>query len=1072
MARTCPLPLTASPRLASPSCRSLSVRSLLSTTLHCNHLRSTHSLQSRRSFHLCQPIPRILCLIPPSPAAGLSVTQSPYSPPTPSSPSRPAQLLAPVHPTKAESARTPGPCPPLSMTGSVVGCPSLLKPVSFNQLTHQSANAMRCVLALLVALLGLLNLVAAAPRITIPLASQQPPVARVGQDFLFSILPGSFASNSTVTYAATSLPPWLQFSPSNPAFYGKPTAADVGQYNVTLAATDATGTANSTFTLIVSNYSAPILVMDFDRQIADPSLADIASAKVMPGGNGVSVPPYWSFALGWNGNMFKRPDTNGNGNLFYTAHVRGTAGLPDWLIWSNTTFTFNGVAPANGSYEVVVTASDYWNYTATSASFVFSVGDGAVIENSKAWPGIKTTSRSYINHALDLSGMLLNGEKLDAAQVEATPDLSSTRWLSYDNTTRTISGVTPDALVNGTIAPFNVPVTLSSANSSNTLSYVSYLNISVLPYAFTDFQLSTTNVPAGQTFQFDVSKYLVNKTTTATINATVVPGEAAAWLLYHPDNYTLVGTPPANITYTSMNITFMADAEGAVSSTNVTMPIDGVTGPQGEGEPAPIPIAPSKGGLSKKNKIIIGVVVGVVGLLILLAAILCCCCLRKRKAAAATKEAPYHNKEGTPETLVNTPNGKKSLQGDGASPVITKMSDSPRKYIKGLFGTVNEPSLPTINSKDSAFHSSRPGSNASSFMCAGELLATAGPHDVGPRRLSDFTQSAPSAESLASWESQPSMHWSGEDEYLEPLYESEGFEALSPTTDPSAPPPSETGASQLMTPTFGPTLTSAGPSQDKQGTGSGPYPSYVPGPQGDIPRPRAGFVPSYPRWIKKGERGPPLSSDDVSLYFSEFDKDNSSRNIVSSRSLVASRSLDSFAGQGSEIVGTSSGSRLSHNSQSNNSNAWWKGSNMSSLLNRSDDSYAGEAVVATAQRQSLDTQRSSLLPNEVIDFTGGRDRDLDVDISPLTGGNSPAISAHPVTPTTPDRPVSYLVVPSYVHPMYSPPKNASPARRHSSSRRTQARVSPIPTRDHILRGEPPAEVMYSAPLDKAHGHAL
>jgi hypothetical protein len=272
-----------------------------------------------------------------------------------------------------------------------------------------------------------------------------------------------------------------------------------------------------------------------------------------------------------------------------------------------------------------------------------------------------------------------------------------------------------------------------------------------------------------------------------------------------------------------------------------------------------------------------------------------------------------------------------------------------------------------------------------------------------------------------------------------------------------------------MTPTFGPTI--AGSSQGNQRARTGPSTNFVPGPEGDIPRPRAGFVPSYPRWINKGDRVPPLSSDDVSLYFSEFDNENSNRNLVSSRSLVASRSLDSFAGQGSEIVGTSSGSRLSRNSQSVNSNAWWKGSNMSSLLDRSEDGYSGEAVVATAQRQSLDTQRSSLIPNEVIDFTAGRDRDLDVEASPLTGGHSPAISAHAVTPTTPDRPVSYLVVPSYVHPMYSPPKSASP-RRHSSSRRMQARASPTPTRDHILRGEPPAEVVYSAPLDKAPGHAL
>lgn len=916
---------------------------------------------------------------------------------------------------------------------------------------------MRCVLAFVLALLGLLSVVRAAPRVTIPLASQQPPVARVGEDFVFSILTDTFTSNSTVTYATSSLPPWLQFSPANPTLYGTPGESDAGEHSVTLAATDSTGTANSTFTLIVSNYSAPTLIMDFAEQIADPKLADIASAKVMPGGNGVSVAPHWSFSLGWNGDMFKRPSSNGNGNLFYSAHVRGTAGLPDWLSWSNTTFTFNGVAPTNGSYDIVVTATDYWNYTAASSSFVLSVGDGAVLENSKAWPGIKTAARSSINHTLDLSGMLLNGDKLDAAKVEATPDLTSINWLSYDKATRTIYGTTPDTLVNGTMAPFNIPVSLSSANSSNTLTYVSYLNVTVLPYAFTAFQLPTTNVTAGQTFQFDISKFLVNKSSSVSINATVVPAEAAAWLLYHPDNYTLVGTPPANLTYASMNITYMSDTGGAISSTNVVMPIDGVTGPRGAGEPAPIPNASPKGGLSRKNKIIVGVVVGVVGLLVLLALILCCCCVRKRKTAVNDKS---YGKEGTPETLVNTLNSKKSQPpSNGASPI--KMSDSPRKYMKGLFGTIREPSLPTVNSKDSAFHLSRPVSNSSSFMCTGELIAATGPSE-GHRRLSEFSQSAPSGESLASWESHPSMHWSGENEYLEPLHESEGFDALSPTPEPVAPPVNDASTSQLATPTFGPTLAAGGSSPETERSRTSPSTNYIPGPEGDIPRPRAGFVPSYPRWINKGDRIPPLSSDDVSLYFSEFDNENSSRNIVHSRSLTASRSLDSFAGQGSEIVGTGSGSGsgLSRNSQSVNSNAWWKGSNMSSLLDRSDDSYSGDAVVATARRQSLDTQRSSLVPpNEILDF-GARDRDLDVDASTL--GHSP-ISAQAMTPTTPDRPLSYLVVPSYVHPMYSPPKDVSP-RRHSSSRRIQARMSSTPTRDHILRGDPPAEVVYSAPL--------
>lgn len=964
---------------------------------------------------------------------------------------------------------------------------------------------MRCVVAFLVALMGLFTVVGAMPQVITSLASQRAPVARVGQDYLFTVLPDTFKSDTaTVNYTTSLLPTWLTFSATNPTFYGNPTANDVGEHVVTLFAVDSTGSANSTVTLIVSNFTSPIVNMAFDQQLADPSSRNIASAKVMPGNHGISVPPYWSFALGWNGNTFKMADSNNNGKLYYSAHLRGTTGLPNWLQFSNTTFTFNGVAPANGTYEVVVTGTDYWNYTAATSSFVFSVGTGLTLENSKSLTDLKTVARNILKYPLDLSGILLNGQKLDPAQINATPDLSELKWLSYNNTTRTISGTTPDSLVNGTVAPYTVPVTLSSTNDSNTISYVSYLNISVLPYSFTTFQLPTTEVTAGQTFQFDVSKFLVNHSTSALINASVIPGTAAPWLLYYPDNYTLSGTPPTNITYSAINVTFKATSDGVTSTTNVTIPIRGITGPQGEGEPAPIPIALKKGGLSTKNKIIIGVVVGVVGLLILLGLLLFCCCYRKRKSRAAdeTSKPKDAEKEGSPDTLLNTPNPKSPVKGHGTkgNGSVDNLGDSPQRRfgIKGLFGTVDEPTLPTTSSKDSSV-SSPIGSGNSSFVGAGEFITVNDP-------IKKMAQSrpAPNRDSLASWESEtvPSMHWSGEDEYLEPLYEREGFVALCPIQDlqdydeiSSAAP----GPSTITTPTFGPEIPTANDNSTTPTFGPGvpavnnntladshrprivwnghhlPSLYHIPGPEGNIPRPRAGFHPSYPRWIEEGDQFPALSSDNASLHFSEFDHENSDRNMVTSRTLVTSQSLDSFAGQGSELVGTSSGSRISKHSQPQmgGEGAWWKSSNLSSAVGRSSYSSGEQAIVATAHRQSLDTQRSSVVPNEIIDFSAPRtgdygygddDSEAEEAIS-FTGDHSPAISA--VTPTTPTRPVSYLVVPSYVRQTYTPPKYAATAHRQSSSRRSPAHG--FQTRENIMRDEPQGEVVYSAPLNDQRG---
>jgi axial budding pattern protein 2 len=292
---------------------------------------------------------------------------------------------------------------------------------------------------MLPSLLGLVlaaaPLALAAPTMNYPLQDQLPPVARVGNAFTYSLLPSTFTSSSNITYSTTALPAWLSWSPGVETFYGTPSSSDIGQTDITVTATDGTGSTTSKWTIIVSNYSVPAVHSSFPTQIADPSLRAFASASALPGGTGVSIPPFWSFSLGFASDTFRVSRTDPiNGELFFAARQRGTSSLPSWLRFDNQTMTFNGVAPANGSYTIVATGTDYWGYSGAQTSFVIEVGQGAGIELQKGsnWTDVQTMSRGKVAYTLDLSNVLVNGQAAGTGQLAVSMNSSDFSWLSLD----------------------------------------------------------------------------------------------------------------------------------------------------------------------------------------------------------------------------------------------------------------------------------------------------------------------------------------------------------------------------------------------------------------------------------------------------------------------------------------------------------------------------------------------------------------------------------------------------------------------------------------------------------------
>jgi axial budding pattern protein 2 len=291
-------------------------------------------------------------------------------------------------------------------------------------------------MAALLALVALFSGVQAAPNLNYALMDQQPPVARVDQDYIFSLLPSTFnTSAGTITYTTTDMPSWLSFNSASAAFYGTPSSSDEGQQDITLTARDDDGTTESSFTLIVTEYTQPQVHQGFVTQILNDSVAQLASVERLPGGTGISVPPYWSFSLGFLWETFRLSRTDPiNGDLFFSARERGMTTLPSWLSFNNLTMTFGGVAPAEGTFTIVATGTDFWGYTGAQTSFIIEVGTGEGIELDRAsnFTDIVTMARDEVNYQVDVSKILVGGEAATADQVALSIMSPEFSWLSID----------------------------------------------------------------------------------------------------------------------------------------------------------------------------------------------------------------------------------------------------------------------------------------------------------------------------------------------------------------------------------------------------------------------------------------------------------------------------------------------------------------------------------------------------------------------------------------------------------------------------------------------------------------
>ena len=391
------------------------------------------------------------------------------------------------------------------------------------------------------------------PTVSVAIADQT-----TDEDAAFSLdVSGSFADEDlgdVLTFSATlangdPLPSWLSIDANTGTLSGTPANGDVGNYSVTVTATDAAGASVSdTFDLTVENVNdAPVVTVG----IADAATDEDAAFSYDASAN------------------FADDDTIHGDVLSYSATLANGDPLPAWLSINAATGELSGT-PANGdvgAYSIIVTATDLAGATASDTFdlTVVNTNDGPTVSVAIA----DQTTNEDAAFSLDVSTSFADEDLGDVLSYSATLSNGDPlpAWLSIDPVTGELSG-TP---ANGDVGLYSVTVTATDgagASVSDTfdLTVANVNDAPVVSVALTD---QTTDEDA--VFTFDAAAAFADDDSihgdVLSYSATLANGDPLpAWLSINAATGAISGVPANGDVGAYSIIVTATDLAGATAS--------------------------------------------------------------------------------------------------------------------------------------------------------------------------------------------------------------------------------------------------------------------------------------------------------------------------------------------------------------------------------------------------------------------------------------------------------------------------------------------------------------------------
>ena len=403
--------------------------------------------------------------------------------------------------------------------------------------------------------------VSATPGIALPINSQVPPVARVSEPYQFVFSTSTFvSSSSSLQYALSNGPDWLQLDSSARRFSGTPGKNDVGSVNFSLEATDGRGSSTMPVTFIVTSDPGPGLGIPVSEQL--PAFGTYSEP------DSLLLYPSTSVLLPFKTDTF----TNTNENTVYYAISANNTPLPSWLTFDASHLQLTGTTPSftfptelPQTFVIQLTASDVIGFSGAIASIQLTVTSHELtfgnttltIDTSLGKP----VDFSEIQSSLRLDSQPIQNYELD----EIVAD--SPAWLSFNPQSLVFSGMPPEDVSSQN---FSVSAVDTYGDIANTTILISVAGSS----DFFNESIGAMQATIGSSFDYKLNESLF---AVPSLEVSVTLGNTSQWLSFDEKTLELSGQVPNNSKAQDDQLVLVASNDTQTQTQNFTISL--VLGP-------------------------------------------------------------------------------------------------------------------------------------------------------------------------------------------------------------------------------------------------------------------------------------------------------------------------------------------------------------------------------------------------------------------------------------------------------------------------------------------------------------
>ena len=370
-----------------------------------------------------------------------------------------------------------------------------------------------------------------------PFNNQLPDIARLGENYLFTINSQTFKSdnNSPIKYQAFELPNWLSFDENSLTFYGNNINSNEGKYDFILQGTDNENSLNQSCSIYLSNQ--PSIENNPDNSI----ITQLIKMGNTNGNNGLVIQPEQSFKFSFNDNSFIVPSSSSNKIIQYYGKSANRTSLPSWCFFDENLLTFYGTSPPVNSinapslqFDLTLIATDYSGFSAAYTDFRLIVGGHSLyIQNTTSYNNtIMKNPNDKFEIDLPLNDIYLDNKVIETNQINTINISNGPSWISIEDNSK-LSGTIPNDQNNNTV----VNITLSDIYGDSV--FMNY-EINVLHKIFNVDSISNITVQNGKFFQYNLPDSIFQNKNETKIDAIYNDD----WLTFYYSNNTFIGNVP------------------------------------------------------------------------------------------------------------------------------------------------------------------------------------------------------------------------------------------------------------------------------------------------------------------------------------------------------------------------------------------------------------------------------------------------------------------------------------------------------------------------------------------------